>query len=141
MSQEQREEQERRRFHRFPFHANCELLLEGHHAHDCELLDLSINGALVQLSSQAEFDSAHSGDLKLRLRGLVDGNEVDMLFGVRAVRMEQERVACRFVEVGPQSFEQLKTLVADNLGDLSMLDRELTQLDYWPGLSVSPGLD
>ena len=64
-----------------------------------------------------------------------------MVFRVRAVRVEDGQVACRFVGTDPESFEQLRDLVADNLGDIELLDRELTQLDYWPGLSVSPAAD
>ena len=131
-------EEERRRFHRFPFQADCELVPDEGRAHSCELLDLSINGALVQLDRPADFDSARAGDLTLKLRGLVNGGRTEIVVDVRAVRVEEQRVACRFVHVDPDSFENLKDLVADNLGDLSMLDRELTQLDYWPGLSVSP---
>ena len=60
-----------------------------------------------------------------------------MVLSVRALRIESGRAACRFVGTDPASFERLRDLVADNLGDLEMLDRELTQLDYWPGLSVA----
>jgi len=73
----------------------------------------------------------------LSLRGLTNGSQADIVLNVRAVRVEDRRVACCFAEVDADSFERLKNLIADNLGDLSLLDRELTQLDYWPGLPVS----
>lgn len=130
-------EPERRRFHRFPFQADCELLVDAGRAHACELLDLSINGALVALDRPGEFDSTREGDLTLKLRGLTNGRRTEMVVDVAAVRVEDRHIACRFVHVDPDSFENLKDLVADNLGDLAMLDRELTQLDYWPGLPVS----
>lgn len=126
--------QDRRRFHRFPFDADCELLLDDRQVYDCELLDLSINGALVELADTTEFESERPGNLELKLRGLTDDGEAEMLIGVEAVRIEERRIACRFVEVDAEAFAGLKELVAANLGDLSMLDRELTQLDYWPGL-------
>ncbi|MEE4302905.1 MAG: PilZ domain-containing protein [Wenzhouxiangella sp.] len=130
--------QERRRFHRFPFHADCELVDDEGRPHACELLDLSINGALVELDRPGDFDSARAGDLTLKLRGLSDGTRAEIVVDVKALRVEQRRVACRFLHIDPDSFENLKDLIAANLGDLSMLDRELTQLDYWPGLSISP---
>lgn len=130
-------EQDRRRFHRFPFQADCDLLAEEGRPRSCELLDLSINGALVELAGAEDFDSAQDCDLTLRLRGLTNGGRTDILVNARAIRVEDRRIACRFVHVEPDSFADLKDLVADNLGDLSMLDRELTQLDYWPGLSIS----
>lgn len=130
-------DQERRRFHRFPFQADCELVVEDGPARSCELLDLSINGALVALPDADEFDTAREADLTLILRGLSNGRRTEMVLQVRAIRVEERRLACRFVHVEPDSFENLKDLVADNLGDLTMLDRELTQLDYWPGLSLA----
>ncbi len=131
-------EQDRRRFHRFPFEADCRLLVDGGPSYACELLDLSINGALVGLEHGAAFDTVSPGDLTLELRGLNDGATMQVVVGVRALRVEAHRIACRFVQVDADSFEQLKALVAANLGDLALLDRELTQLDYWPGLSVVP---
>lgn len=131
-------ESDRRRFHRFPFQAECELMVDEARPQPCELLDLSINGALVAVPDSKAFESSREGDLTLRMRGLNNGRRTDMVVNVRAVRVEEGRIACRFVHVEPDSFENLKDLVADNLGDLAMLDRELTQLDYWPGLSVSP---
>lgn len=132
-------EQDRRRFHRFPFNADCELLVEEDRAHYCELLDLSINGALVALARPESFDSAREGELTLKLRGLTNDSRTEIVLNVQAVRVEDRHIACRFVHMDPDSFENLKDLVADNLGDLTMLDRELTQLDYWPGLSISSG--
>lgn len=134
-------EHDRRRFHRFPFEADCRLVVDGGPAHACELLDLSINGALVELNQGAEFDAARPCDLTLKVRGLNDGARVQIMIAVAALRVEDRRIACRFIEVDADSFEQLKALVAANLGDLALLDRELTQLDYWPGLSVAPALD
>lgn len=134
-------ESERRRFHRFPFDARCVLQLGDEQRHDCELLDLSINGALVTLDDSIELANSGNSDLTLSLRGHHDGRELDMEFRVRAVRVDGGHVACRFVGTDPTSFEHLKDLVAANLGEIELLDRELTQLDYWPGLSVAPATD
>lgn len=131
-------EQERRRFHRFPFHADCRLTIGQGAAVPCELLDLSINGALIMLKVGLDEPTVLDGELRLDLRGAVHGDMVELHARVKAVRVEPERLACRFLGMDADSFEGLKELVAENLGDLSLLDRELTQLDYWPGLSVSP---
>jgi len=130
-------EEDRRRFHRFPFRADCELAAEEDRVRACELLDLSINGALVRLERAADFTKARTGDLTLKLCGLIDGAHTDIVVDVQAVRVVEGRVACRFVRVDPDGFERLKNLVADNLGDPCLLDRELRQLDYWPGLARS----
>ncbi|TVQ36718.1 MAG: PilZ domain-containing protein [Wenzhouxiangella sp.] len=137
------QQQERRRFHRFPFDAVCRLDLGAGGVWDCELLDLSINGALIRLGddpvSRRKAESlVDNGSLHLRLSGQQRNDRVVLDLMVRAVRVQADTLACRFVAVDEESFARLKALVADNLGDSAMLERELTQLDYWPGLSISP---
>ncbi|QKK03792.1 MAG: PilZ domain-containing protein [Pseudomonadota bacterium] len=124
---------ERRRFHRFPFDARCELVVAGQR-HLCDLLDISINGALIEPVGDLDLPTG-DGRLLLEVRGELAGDEIAFSVVVDVVRLESMRMACRFVEVDVDSFESLKDLVADNLGDLELLDRELTQLDYWPGLA------
>lgn len=129
--------EERRRFHRFPFDAECELMLKEQSIF-CHLMDISINGLLVQLDDEGDYPLSTEGHLRLRLTGSVDDQSVDIRGVVRAVRVHERLIACRFETIDPDSFDQLKLLVERNLGDPLLLDRELTQLDYWPGLSISP---
>lgn len=131
-------EQERRRFHRFPFDADCRLMFGQGQLVPCELLDLSINGALIALDVGLDEPTVLDGLLRLDLQGSVHGDVLELHAEVKAVRVEPGRVACRFIGMDADSFDRLKNLVAENLGDLALLDRELTQLDYWPGLSISP---
>lgn len=133
------EQEERRRFHRFPFHAECQLTPAGKDSFACELLDLSINGALLKVDQSYREDVAPDSRLCLQLKGQVNGSQVELEIWVTAVRVQAHQVACRFTAMDSDSFARLKTLVSDNLGDVRLLDRELTQLDYWPGLCVSPG--
>lgn len=128
---------ERRRFHRFPFDAECELMLKDQPI-PCHLMDLSINGMLVQVDDDRDYPLSAEMYLRLRLTGTVDDHVVAIRGVVRAVRVHQRLIACRFEALDMDSFVQLKALVEKNLGDVLMLDRELTQLDYWPGLSISP---
>lgn len=132
------EQDERRRFHRFPFDADCVIELDDGAEERCDLLDLSINGALVALAPGESVEDGRHGDLTLKIRGRHDRQAFEIVLRVRAVRIQDDRVACRFVGADPDSFEQLRDLIAANLGDTELLDRELTQLDYWPGLSVAP---
>ncbi len=137
------EQPERRRFHRFPFDADCTLDFGSAGEHDCELLDLSLNGALVRmpeptLSDHVDGQPAKAASLRLHVSGLVRGDQAEMDMMVQVVRVENDTLACRFVAVEAESFVVLKTLVVANLGDAGLLDRELSQLDYWPGLSIAP---
>ncbi len=129
---------ERRRFRRFPLEASGLLHLAGGLEMDCELLDLSINGALVEQARPRDETQAGDSELRLRPRGSHSGEALDLRVMVKALRLEARRLACRFTAVDGGNFAALKQLVIDNLGDPLLLDRELTQLDYWPGLAISP---
>jgi len=130
---------ERRRFHRFPFQAQALLRIGEQSRVPAVLLDISLNGALLEVPSLSSVSlDDNIGELGLSVRGEVNGSEVTMTMDVSVVRIESERLACYFRGVDPDSFSSLKMLIEDNLGDVSLLDRELTQLDYWPGLSVRP---
>ena len=133
------EKEERRRFHRFPFHADCQLTPAGRDSINCELLDLSINGALLKVDDSFRDEVVPDTHIRLQMTGHVNGSRVELQMWVTAVRVQEHQLACRFTAVDAESFENLKNMVSDNLGDARLLDRELTQLDYWPGLSVSPG--
>ncbi len=133
------ENEERRRFHRFPFHADCQLAPTGKDPVHCELLDLSINGALLKVEESFREEVLPDSHLRLHFNGQINGSRVSLEMWVTAVRVQRDQVACRFTAVDAERFESLKNLVAENLGEVELLDRELTQLDYWPGLSISPG--
>lgn len=124
---------ERRRFHRFPFDARAILHIGVNSHAACELLDLSINGVLLEVAEPEYIEKAAKGMLGLVIRGEVRGDVVTMNMNVEVVRIDGACLACRIVSVDLASFASLKALVEDNLGDVRMLDRELKQLDYWPG--------
>lgn len=127
----------RRRFHRFPFEAKAVLRIGSQSHIPCDLLDLSLNGALVKVSDLDYYNNGELGELELVIRGEIRGDVVTMNMDVAAVRIENSQLACRITSVDYDSFDSLKTLIEDNLGDVTLLDRELTQLDYWPGVSVT----
>ncbi|MBK1735317.1 hypothetical protein CKO15_08455 [Halorhodospira abdelmalekii] len=122
--------EERRRFSRIAFHTPAQLLplKEGCREHTVELLDVSLRGALVSLSSGDE----PSGDL-------LDGS---CLFALTValsehdvIRMEVEPVHWRGKEIGLRcrrididSIMHLRNLIEANLGDPETMHRELTQL-------------
>lgn len=128
---------DRRRFHRFPFAAEAILIVPGRGSLPCDLIDLSINGASVELEQSLEVGVGRSGVLGLVLRGLVRNDQATIEGKVEAVWQLGNRLGCCFVEIDSDSFSHLKTLIEDNAGDPSLLDRELTQLAYWPGVEIS----
>lgn len=131
------QEQERRDFHRFPFEGRG-LLSVGHAQRvHCLVRDVSINGALLGLRDPVDISPGVSGELGLILRGTVRNTQVDLEFGVEAAWQEDSLLGVRFIRVDPESFDRLKTFIADNLGDPALLDRELIKLGYWPGVDPS----
>lgn len=123
---------ERRRFHRFGFEAQALLRIGARARNPCKLLDLSLNGALIELDEPPANDY-DVGTLGLAIRGLVRGDTVTMSMDIEPVHIAGRQMGCRFVRIDLDSFASLKTLIEDNLGDVDLLDRELSQLDYWPG--------
>ena len=129
---------ERRRFHRFPFDAECELMLKEQPI-PCHLMDLSINGLLVQVDEGPGLPVECGNAPALASDRNASTTSLSTYEGlsVRSASISG-LIACRLEAIDPDSFAQLKALVEKNLGDVLLLDRELTQLDYWPGLSISP---
>lgn len=132
--------QERRKFHRFPFEAEGLLVVPRAGRYACELMDLSISGALVLLKQPQDQIAGRSGQLELIVRGLDGGGEVTIRGRVEVVWQESGQLGCRYLGVDADSFAHLKTLIENNLGDPLLLDRELTQLAYWPGVDKSPAV-
>lgn len=131
------QEQERREFHRFPFEGRGLLSVGNIRRVHCNVVDVSINGALLELHDFVEFGKGSSGELGLILRGRIRQTQVDLEFSIEVMWQEEQILGCRFVRVDPETFEQLKVFVVDNLGDPTLLDRELTRLGYWPGVDPS----
>lgn len=129
----------RRRFHRFPFDAKAVLHVGSRGSGlrgsvPCELLDLSLNGVMVRVPESLEEDRLQERNLVgLAVRGAIRGDEVTMTMHITPAHVAGSNVGLRFTRVDIDSFDALKTLIEDNLGNPDLLDRELTQLDYWPG--------
>lgn len=131
------QDQERRSFHRFPFEGQGLVGVGNVHRVQCRVIDISINGALLELEEPVEFGPGSCGDLWLILRGHIRSSRIDLEFSIEVVWQNARVLGCRFIRVDPDTFEQLKIFVADNLGDPALLDRELTRLGYWPGVDPS----
>ncbi len=131
------QDQERRKFHRFPFEGRGLLSVGSAKRLHCRVIDLSINGVLLELADETEVVSGVTGELGLILRGHIRDTQVDLEFGIEVAWQDGQIVGCHFVRVDPDNFDQLKIFISDNLGDTSLLDRELIHLGYWPGVGPS----
>ncbi|HMA98917.1 MAG TPA: PilZ domain-containing protein [Wenzhouxiangella sp.] len=131
------QDQERRQFHRFPFEGRGLLSVGNARRLQCSVVDISINGALLELQDEAEVVQGVAGELGLILRGFVGGDQIDLEFVIEIAWQEGEVLGCHFIRVDPANFESLKAFVLENLGEASLLDRELIHLGYWPGVGPS----
>lgn len=119
---EQHNDNDRRRFSRIPFDAGCELHTPSGPV-EVQLVDISLRGALIEanhplpleLEGEAELHIYLASDVLIRMPGAVSHLR-DNQYGFRAGDMELE------------SMSHLRRLVELNLGDETLLERELESL-------------
>jgi hypothetical protein len=92
--------------------------------YDCEVLDLSLKGALVSLESHWQ---GKLGDPCTLLVKLGEGGEHILMSGEIA-HAENGRIGIKCVEIDLESITALRRLVEFNLGSESLLNRELIAL-------------
>ena len=114
---------ERRRFSRITFHRPAELDAVGERV-ACELLDVSLKGALVEVPLSSLARPGQPAALTIRLDA---GDAVIRMTG-QIVHREGTQVGMRCTEIDIDSIAHLRRLVELNLGDEELLERELSAL-------------
>lgn len=122
MSEEPAHPADRRRFHRFDFEARV-LLYSGSRAWESELIDISLKGALLRRPEDWSGKSGESYRIEIRLEGSV---VISMSVSVAHVGLDRIGFICERIDM--DSFVHLKRLVELNLGDPTLLSRELSGL-------------
>ena len=123
MSDNQSEE---RNFHRI--HFDCLVKFEvGDSRLDCELVDISLRGALIHNCTGATSDVGASCMLTLTLD---DTGEVQIVMkGVIAHKHENRiGIKCKYIDL--ESITHLRRLVEANLADPALLEREIVALQH-----------
>lgn len=116
---------ERRQFARIPFQGVAMLQLSSASAPlSVSVADLSFKGALVDIPDGADVTLGDTGGLTLQLGPPDDC--ITMLVDVVHVRNRQAGLQCRGIDL--DSVTHLRRLLAINLGDASLLDRDLKAL-------------
>jgi len=114
---------ERRRFSRIVFHRPAELETRGARV-TCEVLDVSLKGALVEVPVTFGGKPGQPCSLAVRLDA---GDTVIRMEGEIAHRAGNQ-VGVRCDEIDLESIAHLRRLVELNLGDDEILHRELSAL-------------
>lgn len=114
---------ERRRFSRIAFHRPAELdvrIARG----TCEVLDVSMKGALVEVPHGFPAHVGQRCTLAIRL----DAGEAVIQMEGEVVHREGTQAGIRCVEIDLDSISHLRRLVELNVGDEEILHRELSAL-------------
>lgn len=113
----------RRQFTRIPFQTSAALFLaDGEHPVD--VLDLSLKGALIRPQDDLYVTVGSNGILKIHLEGAA--TTIRMEVAVVHHLGSAYGLACR--EIDLDSITHLRRLVALNLGDEALLEREIRTL-------------
>jgi len=113
----------RRQFTRIPFQAQASLFLASGE-HKVDVVDLSLKGALIRPQDDLYVTVGNNGVLKMRLDKAATGIRME----VTVVHHQGDcyGLACR--EIDLDSVTHLRRLVALNLGDEELLEREIRLL-------------
>ncbi|AXS81232.1 PilZ domain-containing protein [Dechloromonas sp. HYN0024] len=116
-------QQNRRKFSRIPFQAEASLLLPDG-AQPVDVIDLSLKGAMVRPRGSMYVTVGTNCPLVIRL----DQGETNIRMEVTVIRHLTDRygLACRDIDL--DSVTHLRRLVALNLGDEALADREFALL-------------
>ncbi len=113
----------RRKFSRIPFRTPAQLFLpDGEIA--VEVLDLSLKGALIRPETPTYVKVGSNGTLKIRLDD--KGDTIRMDITIVHHQGSDYGLACR--EIDLDSVTHLRRLVALNIGDETLLEREVARL-------------
>jgi hypothetical protein len=116
---------EDRCFHRI--HFDCLLKFEvGDSRLDCELIDISLHGALIHNCTGATLDVGAPCVLILNLD---DAGEVQIIMEGNIAHKNENRIgiACNYLDL--DSMTHLRKLVEINLADPALLERDLLSLN------------
>jgi hypothetical protein len=113
---------DRRQFWRAHFQSSVQLTVNGRVA-AAELCDISLNGALVEVSAEWSGRLNDPGQLQLHL-----GADAIISMEASIAHIEGRHIGLRCEKIDLDSVTHLRRLVELNSGDPHLLDRELTTL-------------
>ena len=118
---------EQRHFTRIPFNAVATIInSRSGHKSMAELIDISFKGALISKPDDWEGINGEHYTVHLELAG----HEVEINLAVIEVHSENDHIGFKTEHMDIDSATHLRRLVELNLGDESLLERELTELTH-----------
>lgn len=114
--------QEKRPFSRVDFNAPARLT-QGEREWFAEVLDISLKGVLLALPDNVELQTQLPVEVEIRLSSHI---EIDMK--CRVARQEHRLLGLACLSIDLDSIQHLRRLVELNLGDATIMERELSEL-------------
>jgi hypothetical protein len=116
---------EQRRFTRIPFSAIAHLHSGQTESYrDCQVLDLSLNGLLMQIPQNWQGKLGQSFSILLQ----VSDDQIEITMQAKVAHISSTAVGFQCQQIDLDSISHLKKLIALNLGDERLLDRQLLAL-------------
>ncbi len=113
---------ERRRDKRIPFHAEL-LMQSGDVEWTCNLLDISLNGMLVEPPRNLKINPNNPCAVALFL-----SDDVIINARVKIKHTDDDRWGLQYINIDVESLEHLRHLLESNLKDTGLIDRGVAQL-------------
>ena len=110
----------KRLYGRVSFATDAHLDLEGVQV-EGQLLDISLNGALVRLGTPVEVHAGSPCHLVVDL----SGSDISLDFNAEAVHFHDDCIGFRFTSSDPESIAHLRRLLELNTGDPEQVEKEL----------------
>ena len=115
--------QERRQFTRIPF--NAEILMQsGNVEWTCNLLDISLNGMLVEPPQNIDINPNKPCAVALFL-----SDDVIINARIKIKHTSADRWGLQYINIDANSLEHLRHLLESKLEDTDLINREFDQLD------------
>lgn len=114
---------ERRQFNRVLFKSSAILIADTVKV-DCEIIDLSLHGALVKLLAPIDLEAVQNYQLDIPLTD--DGELISM--ALRLTHQENDQLGLECTHIDLDSITHLRRLVELNLGDSELLERDFHSL-------------
>jgi hypothetical protein len=113
---------DKRRFHRFNFNGTAALTSPNAHI-VCSIVDLSLNGCLLELMQDWQYPSDQQYTLSFRL-----SPDVVIAMDCTVAHVDGHRVGLRCVHIDLESISNLRRMAELNLGNPALLERDLQAL-------------
>ncbi|WP_293267432.1 PilZ domain-containing protein [Neptunomonas sp.] len=123
MEESIKHQQNRRRFTRINFDADC-TLRSSEGEWPVKLIDICLKGALVESHADIPLNIGDSVELRI----ILDGNEVVITMPALINHRESNHFGFQAMNMELSSVSYLRRLVELNLGDPALLERELVHL-------------